>query len=68
MVESIIDNVQSAKKQFVNTYITDKVTREALNKFVDSQTDFAKQTYKTMETLGKEFQTQVQSFGFKPGK
>ena len=51
MIDNFIDTFQNYKKQFVTTYVTDKTTREALIKFVDAQTDFAKESYKTFETI-----------------
>jgi hypothetical protein len=53
MIDNFIDTVQNYKKQFVTTYVTDKTTREALVKFVDAQTDFTKQSFKTVETISK---------------
>lgn len=52
LLNSTIDFVQSTKKQFVNTFITDKPTSDALNKFVDQQTEYTKSMSKTMlETI-----------------
>ena len=65
MVETFIDTIQNYKKTFVNTYVSDKSTRDALNKFVDAQTDFVKQSYKTVEFFGKEAQANIQKWGFK---
>lgn len=38
----IIDTVQSGKKQFVNTFVTDTKFKDELNKLIDAQTEFAK--------------------------
>lgn len=65
MVESFIDTIQNYKKTFVTTYVTDKGSRDVLIKFVDAQTDFAKQSVKTTEYFGKEAQNQFQKMGFK---
>lgn len=65
MVDTFIDTVQDYKKSFVNTYITDKGSRDALNKFVDAQTAFVKQSYKTAEFFGKEVQNHLQKLGIK---
>lgn len=40
--ESFIDSVQSAKKQFINTFVLDKNVAEQLVSVVDAQTVFAK--------------------------
>ena len=37
-----IDSVQSAKKTFVNTFVTDDKFKEELVKLVDAQTKFTK--------------------------
>ena len=65
MVDTFIDTIQNYKKTFVATYVTDKGTREALNKFVDAQTEYTKQSFKTAEYFGKEVQNQFQKMGFK---
>lgn len=46
-VDTFIDTVQGAKKQFVNTFVTDKEMQKPLNDFVDTQTIFVKQLVKT---------------------
>lgn len=64
-VDTFIDNIQSGKKMFVNTFVTDKNTKEALNSFVDAQTDFTKQMWKTSEVVAKESFAQIEkSFKF----
>lgn len=66
LLDSTIDFVQNTKKQFVNTFISDKPTSEALNKFVDSQTEYTKSLTKTMiETatvLGERTNVYVSDF------
>jgi hypothetical protein len=59
-VDTIIDSIQSSKKMFVNTFVTDKNTKEALNSFVDSQTEFTKQMWKTSEVVAKESFVQIE--------
>jgi hypothetical protein len=59
-VDTIIDSIQSSKKMFVNTFVTDKNTKEALNSFVDSQTEFTKQMWKTSEVVAKESFAQIE--------
>lgn len=53
-VDTFIDTVQSSKKMFVNTFVTDKTIKDALNSFVDTQTEFTKQIWKTTETVAQE--------------
>jgi hypothetical protein len=38
----IIDSIQSGKKQFVNTFVTDAKFKEELNKLIDAQAQAAK--------------------------
>lgn len=40
--DTIIDQVQNTKKQFVKTFVTDTKIAETLNQFVDSQTEYTK--------------------------
>lgn len=40
--DSIIDSVQNAKLQFVNTFVTDKKFQAELIKLVEAQSAFAK--------------------------
>lgn len=40
--EQVIDQIQSAKKTFVNTVVFDKAAREASIDFIDAQTHVAK--------------------------
>lgn len=42
-----IDGVQNAKKQFVNTVVTNEGFKKELNKLIDAQTEFAKGQVKT---------------------
>ncbi len=38
----IIDSIQSGKKQFVNTFVTDATFKDELNKLIDAQAQAAK--------------------------
>jgi hypothetical protein len=53
-----IDMVQTGKKQFVKTFVTNEKVADALNDFIDAQTEYTKQavatTTRTATTLGKE--------------
>jgi len=48
LLDSTIDFIQNTKKQFVNTFVTDKPTSEALTKFVDTQTEYTKSISKSV--------------------
>ena len=50
-----IDSVQNAKKQFVNTFITNESFKKELTKLVDAQTEFAKGQVKTTLSIAEAF-------------
>jgi hypothetical protein len=50
-LDTVIDAIQNAKKQFVTTFVTDKELQKPLFAFVEAQTDFVKQIVKTSEEL-----------------
>ena len=64
--ETIIDSVQEAKKQIVNTFVVDKKFQSELIKLVDAQTEFVKGSYKSSlaiaEALIKNASTQFYSY------
>lgn len=47
-----IDTVQTGKKAFVNTMVQHQATKDALNKFIDSQTEYTKAAVKTATEVG----------------
>ena len=53
--DTIIDSVQNAKKQFVNTFITNESFKKELIKLVDAQTEFAKGQVKTTISIAEAF-------------
>lgn len=53
-LDTVIDTIQSTKKQFVTTFVTDKELQKPLFAFVDAQTDFVKQIVKTNEVLANQ--------------
>jgi hypothetical protein len=44
--DSIIDTVQTGKKTFVNTFVTNDAVKEALISFVDAQGEYTKKAVK----------------------
>lgn len=40
--DAIIDTVQTGKKQFVKTFVTNEAVATAMNSFVDAQADYTK--------------------------
>lgn len=53
--DTFIDSVQSAKKQFVNTFVTNESFKKELIKLVDAQTEFAKGQVKTSLAIAEAF-------------
>ena len=51
----IIDGVQNAKKQFVNTFVTNDKFKAELVKLIDAQTEFAKGQVKTTLSIAEAF-------------
>ena len=54
-VDSIIDSVQNAKKQFVTQVVTNESFKTELIKLVDAQTEFAKGQFKTSLQIAEAF-------------
>jgi hypothetical protein len=56
--DTAIDAVQTGKKQFVKTFVNNEKIADALNEFIDAQTNYTKQAVgtatRTATTLGKE--------------
>ena len=50
--DAIIDTVQTGKKQFVKTFVTNEAVATAMNSFVDAQADYTKKAFKVgMDTF-----------------
>lgn len=50
--DAVIDAVQTGKKTFVNTVVTNETAKDAMIKFVDAQTKYTKDAAKVgMDTL-----------------
>jgi hypothetical protein len=62
--DAIIDTVQTGKKTFVNTFVTNESVKDAMIKFIDAQADYTKRASKvgldTVTTLTSEAMKQVQ--------
>lgn len=58
-LDSTIDTIQTGKKMFVNTFVTNEPMAKAMNEFVDAQTEytkkFVKATKDTATTFSDEF-------------
>lgn len=57
-VDTTIDTVQGAKKQFVKTFVQNETAASAMNEFIDAQADYTKKAAKvgmdTFTTLASE--------------
>jgi ATP phosphoribosyltransferase len=62
--DAIIDSVQTGKKTFVNTFVTNETIKDSMIKFIDAQADYTKKAAKvgmdTFTTLSSEAIKQVQ--------
>ena len=61
-VDTFIDTVQGAKKQFVSTFVTDKEIQKPLFAFVDTQKAFVKQVVETNKALKEQATAAFQKF------
>jgi hypothetical protein len=56
--DATIDAVQTAKKTFVNTFVTNEAIKESMVKFIDAQADYTKKAAKvgmdTATTVAQE--------------
>ena len=56
--DAIIDAVQTGKKTWVNTFVTNETVKESMIKFIDSQAEYTKKASKvgmdTMSTITSE--------------
>jgi hypothetical protein len=64
-LDTVIDTVQSGKKTFVNTFVTNEAVKKALINFVDAQTAYTKEATKAgtdaFTTVTKEAVTAMQN-------
>ena len=62
--DALIDTVQTGKKTWVNTFVTNETVKESMIKFIDAQADYTKRASKvgmdTATTLTSEAMKQVQ--------
>lgn len=63
-IDAAIDAVQNSKKQFVTMFVNNEKMSQALNNFIDAQTEYTKDAVKastdTATVMGQEM---VKSFG-----
>lgn len=51
---AFIDSIQTYKKFYVSSFITDEKIKKALNSFVDAQTAYTKQVVKSFEDVSTQ--------------
>jgi hypothetical protein len=51
---AFIDSIQTYKKFYVSSFITDEKIKKSLNSFVDEQTAFTKQIVKSFEEVSSQ--------------
>ena len=63
--DAFIDTVQTGKKTFVNTFVTNESVKDAMIKFIDAQADYTKRAAKvgmdTFTSLSSEAIKQVEA-------
>ena len=63
--DAIIDSIQTGKKTFVNTFVTNETAKDAMIKFIDAQADYTKKAAKvgtdTVTTLASEAVKQAEA-------
>ena len=62
--DAFIDTVQTGKKTFVNTFVTNETIKESMVKFIDAQADYTKKAAKvgmdTFTSVASEAVKQIQ--------
>ena len=53
-LDTTIDTVQNGKKQFVKTFVHNEHIAEAMNHFIDSQTDYTKKAVRATTDAATE--------------
>jgi hypothetical protein len=66
--ETIIDSVQNAKKQVVNTFVTDDKFKKELVKLIDAQTEFAKGQVKATLSISEALVKNASTAFYAAGK
>lgn len=51
---AFIDSIQTYKKFFVSSFVTDEKIKKSLNSFVDAQTTYTKQVVKSFEDVSSQ--------------
>ena len=57
--DNFVDTVQTAKKTWIKTFITNDHIAESMNHFVDSQADYTKKAFKATSDAAQEIATET---------
>jgi len=58
-LDSTIDTIQTGKKMWVNTFVTNEAIAAAMNDFVDAQTEYTKKAVKTGTETATTFANEI---------
>ena len=65
-MDTVIDSVQSGKKEFVKTFVRQEDMANVMNRYIDTQTDYSKEVSKlgteVMAMTGKQMQSAFETF------
>lgn len=65
-MDTVIDSVQTGKKEFVKTFVRQEDMADVMNRYIDIQTDYAKDATKlateSMAIVGKQAQQAFETF------
>ena len=53
--DALIDTIQTGKKTFVNTFVTNDTVKSTLIDFVDAQAEYTKTVFGVASDMGKSF-------------
>jgi len=67
-LDSTIDTIQTSKKMFVTTFVTNKTIADAMNDFVDAQTEYTKKAVKTGTDTATTFIAEFSKLAKEAGK
>ena len=57
--DNFVDTVQTAKKTWIKTFITNDHIADSMNHFVDSQADYTKKAFKATSDAAQEIATET---------
>jgi hypothetical protein len=58
-VDTLVDSIQAAQKQFVETFVKDEEIRDSINQFVDNQAECTRTVLTTVTEFGQSVAEQT---------